>query len=95
MVHPPIFMICLSKLVFFRIFIHVPMSICENPEFLPPSSVNKYNAIADMKRKRMMQDFIKAHYIELIEVSEGIKDLDTYKLELQIKTHTPINPKKP
>ena len=42
-----------------------------------------------------MQDFIKAHYIELIEVSEGIKDLDTYKLELQIKTHTPINPKKP
>ena len=65
----------------------VPMSICENPEFLPPSKVNEYNSIADLKRKKMMQDFIIRHCVELQAVSDGIKDLNDYKLELQAQTH--------
>lgn len=66
---------------------YVPMSICDNPEFLPPNDVDKFNAIADMKRKRIMQKFIKDHVIELQQVSDGILDLNAYKLQLQKKTH--------
>lgn len=65
-----------------------PMSISENPEFLPPNMIKVYNAKADMKRKAIMQDFIRTHYKELQAVYDGILDLNTYKLMLQAETHS-------
>ena len=65
---------------------YVPMSICDNPDFLPPKDIAKFNAIADMKRKKIMQDFIKTHKTELQQVSDGILDLNDYKLQLQAQT---------
>lgn len=66
---------------------YVPMSVCDNPEFLPPKDVDKFNEIADMKRKRIMQNFIKIHKKELQDVSDGIIDLNTYKLQLKVQTN--------
>jgi len=66
---------------------YTPMSISENPEFLPPANVDNLNSVADMKRKKMMQEFIKAHCVELQQVSDGVKDLNEYKLELSIQNN--------
>lgn len=64
---------------------YTPMSICENPEFLPPSNIYLYNSNADIKRKKMVQDFIIENLAELQNLCDGLKNIEEYKLELAYK----------